>query len=172
MLRHFGNVQEHVLYVRDVPSSEGIDFYVRRRVSMTTEVHYTSYSEARAHFKDLLDAAMKGRPATVQRDTDRAAVVDAERLRRFLVALNPARAEVVAEAGGWSMFIPGVSIAADGGSFEEAVGEMVDALREYAGDWTDHLADVPNHRDNWALVQLITLSNDDQLRDWLVGTQA
>jgi hypothetical protein len=46
---------------------------------------------------------------------------------------------------------------------------MVDALREYAEDWQDHLLDAPNHRENWGLVQLISLSDDDQLREWLVG---
>jgi hypothetical protein len=47
---------------------------------------------------------------------------------------------------------------------------MITALREYADDWQERLLDAPNHRDNWALVQLIGLSNDDQLRDWLVGS--
>jgi hypothetical protein len=139
---------------------------------MPTAVHYTSYSEARAQFKNLLDAAVHGRPATVRRDTDRAAVVDAERLRQVLARLNPARAVVVAEAGGWSIFIPGVPLAADGGSFDEAIGEMIVAMREYGDDWVDHLAEAPNHRENWGLVQLITLSDDDQLRDWLVGSPA
>ncbi|WP_431927398.1 hypothetical protein [Nonomuraea jabiensis] len=46
---------------------------------------------------------------------------------------------------------------------------MVDALREYAEDWQDRLLDAPNHRENWGLVQLISLSDDDQLREWLVG---
>jgi hypothetical protein len=27
----------------------------------------------------------------------------------------------------------------------------------------------PNHRDNWGLVQLIGLSDDEQLREWLAG---
>jgi hypothetical protein len=48
-------------------------------------------------------------------------------------------------------------IAADGNTFDEAVMEMVDALREYAEDWQDHLLDAPNHRDGWGLVQLIGL---------------
>ncbi len=43
------------------------------------------------------------------------------------------------------------------------------ALREYAADWQERLAEATNHRDNWALVQLITLSEDDQLPDWLVS---
>ncbi|MDT0330848.1 type II toxin-antitoxin system HicB family antitoxin [Nocardiopsis lambiniae] len=67
------------------------------------------------------------------------------------------------------MFIPGLPVAADGASFEEALTEMVDALREYAEDWQDHLLDAPDHRENWGLVQLIGLSDDERLRDWLVG---
>lgn len=47
---------------------------------------------------------------------------------------------------------------------------MIDALREYPEDWQDRLLDAPNHRDNWVLVQLVTLSTDDQLRSWLVGS--
>jgi hypothetical protein len=47
---------------------------------------------------------------------------------------------------------------------------MIDALREYADDWQDHLYNVPNHADNWGLVHLIALSSDDQLREWLTGT--
>ncbi|WP_199431647.1 prevent-host-death protein [Qaidamihabitans albus] len=133
-------------------------------------VHYDSYTEARAHFKDLLDAAEHGRVATVRRDSATTAVVEVERLRGFLASIVPSRAQVVAEAGGWSVFIPGLPVAADGASFDEAISEMIDALREYAEDWQDRLLDAPGHRDNWGLVQLVSLSDDDQLRAWLVGT--
>lgn len=133
-------------------------------------VHYESYTEARAHLKDLLDAAERGRVATVRRDAATAAVVDVERLRHYLASVSPSRAKVVAEADGWSVFIPGLAVAADGATFGAAVAEMIAALREYAEDWQDHLLDAPNHRDNWGLVQLISLSDDAQLRDWLVGS--
>jgi predicted RNase H-like HicB family nuclease len=132
-------------------------------------VHYDSYSEARAHLKDLLDAAEHGRVATVRRDGSLTAVVDVGRLRRFLLLTCTSRAQVVSEAGAWSAFIPGLPIAADGATFDEAIGELVDALREYAEDWQDRLADTPNHRDNWGLVQLVGISDDDQLRDWLLA---
>jgi predicted RNase H-like HicB family nuclease len=131
--------------------------------------HYDSYTEARTHFKELLDAAERGRVATVRRDTRRTAVVEAERLRTVLAALIPSRAEVVAEAGGWSAFIPGLPVAAEGASFAEAVDDLVGALREYADDWQERLLDAPNHVQNWGLVQLVELSDDDQLREWLVG---
>jgi predicted RNase H-like HicB family nuclease len=100
------------------------------------------------------------------------AVVQAERLRHFLAMLIPSRAEVVAEAGEWSVFIRGVPVAADGPTFDVAIDEMVDALREYAEDWHDHLLDAPNHHESWGLVQLVSLSDDQQLRDWLVGHEA
>lgn len=135
-------------------------------------VHYDSYSEARAHLKDLLDAAERGRLATVRRDAVTTAVVDVERLRHFLASLVPSRAQVVHEAGGWSVFVPGVPIAADGSTFDDALLEMVDALREYAEDWQERLLDTPNHRQHWGLVQLIGLSSDSQLRDWLAGSAA
>ena len=132
-----------------------------------TDVHYDTVTEGRAHFSALIDAAEAGVPATVRRDRLRAAVVDADRLRYFLVTVRPARAEVVAEAGGWSILLPGLPIAADGETFDEALDEMVAALREYAEDWADHLRHASNHEQNWGLVQIIELSSDEELRDWL-----
>jgi predicted RNase H-like HicB family nuclease len=132
-----------------------------------TEVHYDTVTEARAHFSTLIDAAEAGVPATVRRDRRRAAVVDADRLQHFLVDVYPARAEVVAEGGGWSVLLPGLPIAADGETFDEALDEMVSALREYAEDWANHLRHASNHEHNWGLVQIIDLSSDEQLKDWL-----
>jgi predicted RNase H-like HicB family nuclease len=132
-------------------------------------VHYASYSDARAKLKDLLDAAQRGRVATVRREDLTAAVVDGDRLRYFLAKACQSRAQVVAEDGGWSVFIPGLPVAADGATFDAAIDEMIEALREYADDWQDHLLDAPNHRDSWGLVQLIELSTDEQLREWVVG---
>jgi predicted RNase H-like HicB family nuclease len=134
------------------------------------QVHYNSYTEARNKLKNLLDAAENGQVATVRRDAVTAVVLDAERLRYFLASVVPARAQVIQEAGGWSVFIPGLPVAADGATFEEAIAEMVSALREYADDWQDHLLHAPNHRDNWGLVQLISLSSDEQLHEWLAGS--
>src|ERR1700685_3741318 len=95
------------------------------------EVHYDSYTEAPSNLKNLLDDAESGEVATVRRDSANSAVLAAARLRYFLASVVPSRAQVVQEAGGWSAYIPGLPIAADGASFEEAVTEMGDALREY-----------------------------------------
>lgn len=102
-----------------------------REGAVTTEsVNFGSAREARERFKDLLDAADEGRPATVTRDDRRVAAVDADRLVYFLTRLHPAGVQAVAEGDGWSLFLPGVPVSADGATIEEAVGEMVDALRD------------------------------------------
>jgi hypothetical protein len=137
---------------------------------MANQVQFESVAEGRAHLKELLDAAARGIPAGLRRDREGFAVVDAARLRHFLSGLSQS-AEVVAEADGWSVFIPGTPIAADGATLTEAVAEMVDALRGYAADWIDHLSTAPNHADNWGLVQLIVLSSDEELADWLSAGQ-
>lgn len=132
-------------------------------------VSYSSAREARKHFKDLLDAADEGRPAMVTRDERRVAAVDADRLVYFLTRLHPSSVEAVADGDGWSIFLPGTPVAADGATVEEAGEEMVDALRDYAEAWTERLRLAPNHEDNWGLVQIVTLATDDQLRSWLLA---
>ena len=67
------------------------------------------------------------------------------------------------------MFFPGLPLLAEGDSVSDAVDDAVAVLREYAEDWVDHLGSAPNHADNWGLVQLVSLSSDEQLREWLVG---
>lgn len=134
-----------------------------------TTVSYGSAREAREHFKELLDAADEGRPATVTRDTRRVAAVDADRLVQFLIRLHPSRAQVVPDGDGWSIVMPGVPVAADGATLQEAVDELIDALRDYAEAWSQRLRLAPNHEDNWGLVQIVTLASDEQLRNWLLA---
>jgi hypothetical protein len=134
-------------------------------------VHYESFTDGRKNLSALIDAARQGRVATLRRDNSRTAFVDVERLRHFLASVHPAEAQVVSEGSGWSVFIPGLPVAADAATFDEAITEMIVALREYAEDWQDRLQHAPNHRENWGLVQLIGLSDDAQLAEWLVGAR-
>lgn len=136
-----------------------------------TTLHFDKVSEARDNFKLLLDAAESGRPALVLRDDRATAFVSADRLRYFLAKIS-SRATVVNEAGSWWVFIDGLPVSADGATLNEALDDMVSALREYVDDWQDRLSTASNHRDNWAIVQLVSLSSDDQLREWLRGIDA
>lgn len=130
---------------------------------------YAGFREARDHLKPILDTAGSGRMVTVTRGKETSAVVSGEQLRRFLSATVPTRARVVMEDGATAVFIPGVPVAAEATTFDEAIDEMVVVLRDYAEDWEDHLYTVPNHAGNWGLVNLVRLSTDDQLKAWLLG---
>lgn len=133
-------------------------------------LHYDSYSAARERLKDVLDAAENGEVVTVRRDAATAAVLDAGRLRHFLASVVPPCVRLVAEADGWSAFIPGLPIAAAAADYDDVINDVIDALREYAEDWP-RLQHAPNHRENWGLVQLVSLSDDDQLRNWITAAQ-
>jgi hypothetical protein len=130
-------------------------------------LHYPSVTAARENIKLILDAAERGQVVSVERNAHRSAVVDAERLRAFFLATVPSNAQIVHEEGAWVITMPGRPIAAESTSYEGALNEIVDALREYAADWNERLFAAPNHEKNWGLVQLVSYSTDDQLRDWL-----
>ncbi|MGJ7908230.1 hypothetical protein ACOQFL_17335 [Actinopolyspora sp. H202] len=82
-----------------------------------------------------------------------------------------ARARVIPEGGGWSVFVPGLPVAADGATFDAAITEMIAALREYAVDWQERLLHAPNHREHRELVRFVSRSEDERLRAWLVGAE-
>ena len=154
--------------VRDVLDVRA-DLEDARRVTLT----FDTYTHARNHFKDILDAAEDGRATVVNRDQRRTAVVDAARLQRALSVLSRGQVQVIAEPdGAWTIFLPGVPVAAQADEFDVAVADFVDGLRDYAEDWQDDLRLAPNHADNWGLVQFVALSSDDQLRDWVLGNDS
>lgn len=57
----------------------------------------------------------------------------------------------------------------DAPSFDEALDDAIVALRDYAEDWNERLRLAPNHAQHRDVVVLVELSDDDQLRDWLLG---
>jgi hypothetical protein len=91
--------------------------------------HFENCTDARAGLKSLLDAEA-GAPASVRRNMSRAAAVDAVRLR------HSSRSRP--RGAGWSVILPDLPVAAEGATFDEAVDEVVDALKSYASDWEDH----------------------------------
>lgn len=131
--------------------------------------HFGSYTAARANLRQLLDAAHTGQITTLCRDGETFSLVEVATLRRAVSRLWPHRAVVVAEGGGWAAMVPAVPVAGEGETFDEAVTDLMSGLRDYAEDWNDHLLSASNHKDNWALVTLVELSSDEQLRDWVLG---
>ncbi|MCW4386306.1 hypothetical protein OH146_11035 [Salinibacterium sp. SYSU T00001] len=136
---------------------------------MSLATDYPSAVSARADFKSVLDAASRGRAVTISRADRRFAVVDAVDLQQTLASTMAANTQVAFEDGVWVGAIPGLPIAAEGRDLDDLVAELVQALREYAEDWDARLHTFRNHSHNRALVQLVHLSTDEQLAQWLSG---
>ena len=132
-------------------------------------VRYDRFTDARTHLKELLDAAEEGRPAAVVRQDRATVLVDRKRFVRYLMALNAGRVELVPDGDAWLAIIADTPIAAEGDDAADAIDELIDAVRDYAADWSDRLRLAPNHEQNWGLVQLVDHSSDDELRVWMLG---
>lgn len=133
------------------------------------QTRYSTVAQARAAFKHVLDDSARDVPVTINRDGYTAAVVPAERLRELLVRSVRAGVEVGREGDRYFALMPDRPFASDGATLAEALDDLADALREYAADWHDRLRQAPNHAGNWDLVQLVELSSDEQLREWLAA---
>jgi len=140
-------------------------------IKHVTTRHFASFTDARRQLRLVLDSAHSGRVTTVHRDTQRFAVVDAAQLAARFMRLRPSGAVVVAVGGGWAALLPGLPVAGDGATFDQAIDDLIDTLREYAQDWNDRLLDAPNHRDNWDVVEIVELASDDELRAWIMATE-
>ena len=131
--------------------------------------HFGSFTEARTNFRSVLDAARAGLITTVARGDEQFVVSPAVARSAELRRLLPARAVVVAEeGGGWVALLPGVPVHGDADTFDAAVDDLVEALRDYAADWNERLHAVRNHVEHRSLVELVELSDDGQLRAWLL----
>lgn len=85
---------------------------------------------------------------------------------------HPMTAEVMppadgTEGGGWTLQLPGVPVHGEGEIFDDAVTNLIAALRQYAKDWNENLSEDPAHAENQATVKLVDRVTDDGLRTWL-----
>jgi hypothetical protein len=138
---------------------------------MATVRHFDSFTSARTNLRGVLDAAHRGLVTTISRDRERFVVLSADVLGEQLRRLIPSRAVVVAEGGGWAAVLPGVPVHGDAETFDEAIDDLITGLREYAEDWNDRLHAAPNHAQHRSLVELVELSDDTELREWLLNHQ-
>lgn len=89
-------------------------------------------------------------------------------LRHYLEVVVPSQAQINLEDSGlWSASLPGVPLWAEAPTYEAVIEAMIDELREYAADWREELFEALNHRENWGLVLLVEISQDQQLAEWL-----
>lgn len=94
--------------------------------------------------------------------------VETEHLRRYLVETCLPNTVRYIEDGVHALVLDGRGFAVEGRNLDEAVEDMIFALREYADDWGDRLSSAPNHQHNWPVAVLTSISTDAQLREWLL----
>lgn len=140
-------------------------------MSSTPPTDYDSFTDARKSLKQILDSAEAGSVISIKRGARSTVVADRDRFRGLLAKATPSRAMVVAEDNAWVIVIPDSPFAAEAQSLDDAIADLIANLRDYASEWQEHFATAPNHANNWALVQLVNVSSDDDLRDWLLNDQ-
>lgn len=77
---------------------------------------------------------------------------------------------VIAEDDGWSIFLDGYPVAADGTDPDEALEAFIVSLTDYAGAWIDRLHAAPNHQHAAPLAHLVASSTSAELREWAGGS--
>lgn len=74
------------------------------------------------------------------------------------------RVQIVEEPEGWAVVIDGLPVHGEGSTRDEAIDDVVGALREYAGHWSDHLYKAQNHASNWPVVFWVDDALDHEVR--------
>lgn len=90
----------------------------------------------------------------------------AEPARSHLMAEVHERVTITDHRVGWSVVFEDQPLAAQGVTREAAIDGMIDELRLYSASWPT-LARTPEHAGNWPLAQLVAVSTDAQLIEWI-----
>lgn len=125
---------------------------------------------ARDNFRDVLDSAQDAQPSTVVRNGHEFVVIDKSPLINFLQTTARPKALITYEDEASVVVLEDLPFAAEANSLEEAVSLLIEDLRDYAEHWAGDFQHAPNHKNNWGLVTVINLLNDDDLSKWIIGS--
>lgn len=138
---------------------------------MSQLLEYRTISAARKAIGEIYNTAERHIAVAITREDDApVAVIRQDHLKEALQALCPLEPQVrFSPDGKVSIWLDGLPVSGQGESFEEAGDELIDSLRDYAKTWVEDLREYPNHKHRWNVVNLVLLSNDDELRTFLFG---
>lgn len=128
-------------------------------------VHQFKSREARDNWAEVLDRAESGAAPVVKRNQP-LVLLGRDIVSSLIKSQHPVDVKVSVTDSQVSMWLDSAPIHGVGKTFEEAEGEFLDALLDYAALWFEELRYSPNHRDNQSLVILVTMfaENTDELR--------
>lgn len=126
-------------------------------------------TDVRRQWRAHLDRAAAHLPVSFTRGEDEFTVVSVALLRGALLRSVPVPV-VVVEDSGWSVFLDGYPIAADGADLDEALDDFLVAVTDYTEAWVDRLHTAPNHQHAALLAHLVSSSTAAELREWAGGS--
>lgn len=134
-------------------------------------LEYRSISAARSAISEIYNTAERHLAVAITRENDAPiAVIRQDHLKKALQALCLLEPQVrFSSDGAVSMWLDGLPVSGEGESFDVAGQDLIDSLRQYAKTWIEDLRDYPNHKNRWDVVNLVLLSNDDEMRAFLFG---
>ena len=134
-------------------------------------LEYRSISAARSAISEIYNTAERNLAVGITRENDvPVAVIRQDHLKKALQALCLLQPQVrFSSDGAVSMWLDGLPVSGQGESFDAAGQNLIDSLRDYAKTWIEELRDYPNHKNRWDVVNLVLLSNDDEMRVFLFG---
>ncbi len=134
-------------------------------------MEYRSISAARSAISEIYNTAERNLAVGITRENDvPVAVIRQDHLKKALQALCLLQPQVrFSSDGAVSMWLDGLPVSGQGESFDAAGQDLIDSLRDYAKTWIEELRDYPNHKNRWDVVNLVLLSNDDEMRVFLFG---
>jgi len=140
---------------------------------MTPLLEYTKITEARSAIGEIYSTAERHLAVVLRRANDApVAVIRQDDLKRALRALCPLAPQVRYSTNEHvSIWIEGLPVSGAGKNFEIAGHDLIHSLREYARTWIEDLRNYANHIENWDVVNLVLLSDDDELRVHLFGDE-
>jgi len=136
-------------------------------------MHRYQFSVARADFKSVYDKAERGGVAVIlRRGSDPVALLRRDEMDSLLAERFPLEAEVSFSDAGVSMWVPVLPVHGEGADLDEAAGQLVDALFDYADLWASDLCHAPNHEANLGWVRRVQLyaGEPESLRNVLLGS--
>lgn len=134
-------------------------------------LEYRTISAARNAIGEIYNTAERHLAVAITRENDApVAVIRQDHLKKALQALCLLEPQVRFSSDGQvSMWLDGLPVSGQGETFDAAGQEIIDSLREYARTWVEDLRDYPNHKHRWDVVNLVLLSDDDEMRAFLFG---
>ena len=138
---------------------------------MSPSLDYPKISAARDDIGQIYSTVERHLVVGISRGNDApVAVIRRDDLKKALRALCPLDPQVrFSEGGVVSMWIDDLPVSSQGGNLDETEQGLIEALRDYSQTWVEDLKEYPNHKHRWDVVNLILLSDDDEMRAFLFG---